>query len=279
MRSLSLFSLVIFLLTACSPSDTGTTPETTSPQAETRAEEAQPQEAEDVRYTYVLVHGASGGGWDWKTMDELLTAEGHTVYRPTLTGLGEKMHLSNADIDLTTHITDIVNVILFEDLHDFVLVGHSYGGMVITGVMNQVPERIRHAVYLDAAAPEDGMSAQDLWGIVSDSSGHEIVNGIVYFNWLDASSPVPRDVPQPLRTLTEPVSFDNPMALQLPVTFIAFVQTGQSLEARAADPSWQNASARNWTIKTLESDHNAQRSHPQELAEMLQAAPNDRNQD
>lgn len=279
MRSVLVLFLVTLLLTACSPSDTGTTPEATPAQPEAQAKETQTQLSDDTTYTYVLVHGASGGGWDWKTMDELLTAEGHTVYRPTLTGLGEKMHLSNADIDLTTHITDIVNVILFEELQDVVLVGHSYGGMVITGVMNQVPERIRHAVFLDAGAPEDGMSAQDLWGIVSDSSGHEIVDGIVYFNWLDSNSPLPRDVPQSLKTLTEPVAFNNPLALALPVTFIAYVQPGQSLEERAADPSWQNASARNWMIRTLESDHNAQRSHPQELADMLQAAPGDRNQD
>ena len=154
-------------------------------------------------YTYVLVHGASGGGWDWKTMDHLLTAEGHVVYRPTLTGLGEKMHLSNPDIDLTTHIMDITNVILFEGLNDVVLVGHSYGGMVITGVMNQIPGRIKHAVFLDAAAPEDGQSAQDLWGVVSESSPHEVTDGIVYFIWLDSSQPPPRDVPQSLKTLTE----------------------------------------------------------------------------
>ena len=111
-------------------------------------------------------------------MDRLLTAAGHEVYRPTLTGLGEKVHLSNPDIDLTTHINDIANVILFEDLKDVVLVGHSYGGMVITGVMNQIPGRIKHAVFLDAAVPEDGTSAQDLWNMVSDSSPHKVVDGI-----------------------------------------------------------------------------------------------------
>src|SRR4051812_19715506 len=79
------------------------------------------------RTTYVIVHGATGGGWDWKTVAGLLEAKGHEVYRPTLTGLGERVHLSNGEINLTTHVMDIVNVILFEDLHDVVLVGHSYG--------------------------------------------------------------------------------------------------------------------------------------------------------
>ena len=128
-------------------------------------------------HTYVLVHGASGGGWDWRTMDELLTARGHTVYRPTLTGLGERAHLNSPKVNLTTHITDVVNVIRFEDLQNVVLVGHSYGGMVITGVMDAIPERISHAVFLDAAVPEDGQSARDFWS--GSTADHEVKDGIV----------------------------------------------------------------------------------------------------
>ena len=224
-----------------------------------------------MHYTYLIVHGASGGGWDWKTMDELLSAEGHTVYRPTLTGLGEKMHLASPDIDLTTHINDIVNVILFENLQDVVLVGHSYAGFVITGVMNRLPERIQHAIFLDAAVPEDGMSAQDLWE--TESFIDHIEDGQIYFSWLDPSAPIPGDVPQSLKTFTEPVTFNNPDALKLPATYIAFLAPGQTAEMRAEDASWQNAEARGWTIKTLDSDHNAQRSHPKELAELLENAP------
>ncbi len=96
--------------------------------------------------TYVIVHGAWGGGWDWRHVDDALTAAGNKVYRPTLTGLGERSHLSSTNIDLSLHIQDIVNVILWEDLHDVVLVGHSYGGMVITGVADRVarPHQARH---------------------------------------------------------------------------------------------------------------------------------------
>ena len=103
------------------------------------------------KYTYVVVHGATAGGWEWKRAGQFLTADGHTVYRATLTGLGERMHLNSPEIDLRTHVDDVVNLILFEDLHDVVLTGHSYGGMVITGVMDRVPDRIRHVVFLDAA--------------------------------------------------------------------------------------------------------------------------------
>jgi len=245
-------------LTACSP-------------AANEAPEAAKTPDREAQYTYVIVHGASGGGWDWKTMDDLLSADGHTVFRPTLTGLGEKTHLNNNRISLTTHIDDIVNLILFEDLHEVVLVGHSYGGMVITGVMNRIPERLKHVVFLDAAAPEDGMSAEDLWGKVSDS--HKVIDGIIYFEWLNPDAPIPHDVPQSLLTFTEPVSFNNPEALALPATFIAYLAPDQTTEERSGDPSWQIAESRQWMIMTLESDHNAQRSHPLELKALLEAAP------
>src|SRR4051812_48262101 len=83
-----------------------------------------------AKFTFVIVHGAWGGGWAFRQVDQLLTTDGNKVFRPTLTGLGERVHLSSRDINLDTHIQDIVNVIEFEDLHDIVLVGHSYGGMV-----------------------------------------------------------------------------------------------------------------------------------------------------
>ncbi|OZI09783.1 hypothetical protein BWI93_02650 [Siphonobacter sp. BAB-5385] len=119
--------------------------------------------------TFLLVHGAWSGGWDYAKVDALLTAKGDKVYRPTLTGLGERVHLSNANVNLSTYISDIVNVIRFEDLHNVILVGHSYGGMVIAGVAEQVPDRIRQLVYLDAMVPNDGESARDVCGPIWDA--------------------------------------------------------------------------------------------------------------
>lgn len=229
------------------------------------------ESGDETAFTFVLVHGASGGGWDWRTMDELLTSRGHTVYRPTLTGLGERAHLNSPEINLSTHVTDIVNVIRFEGLENVVLVGHSYGGMVITGVMDAIPERIRHAIFLDAAVPEDGQSAQDFWPSISGN--HDVRDGIVYFRWLDPAGPVPGDVPQSLATLTEAVSFDNPLATALPATAIVFVSEDAGAADLDANPSWRNAGKRDWNRLTLVSDHNAQRSHPEELADMLEAAP------
>src|SRR5512136_3051948 len=111
--------------------------------------------------TFVLVHGAWHGGWCYKRVAERLRAKGHVVYTPTNTGLGERSHLYHRDINLDTHITDILNVIKWEELDDFVLVGHSYGGMIITGVADRIPEKVRRLVYLDAFVPEDGKCQMD----------------------------------------------------------------------------------------------------------------------
>src|SRR6185295_9033166 len=99
--------------------------------------------------TYVLVHGGGHGGWCYQRVARLLRARGHEVYTPTLTGLGERAHLLSAAVDLDLHVTDVVNVLEYEDLRDVILVGHSYGGMVITGVADRATDRIGHIVFLD----------------------------------------------------------------------------------------------------------------------------------
>lgn len=112
--------------------------------------------------TFVLVHGAWHGGWCWRTVATALRAAGHEVFTPTLTGLGERAHLLSRDIGLETHIEDVVGVLRCEGLQDVVLCGHSYGGMVITGVADRESERIGALVYLDAFVPNDGEAAVDL---------------------------------------------------------------------------------------------------------------------
>lgn len=113
--------------------------------------------------TFVLVHGSKHGGWCWKRVAEGLRGQGHEVYCPSLSGVGERAHLAeSAVINLETHILDISELLFFEDLRHVLLVGHSYGGMVITGVADRVPERVGHLVYLDAVVPHDGESHFDL---------------------------------------------------------------------------------------------------------------------
>ena len=111
---------------------------------------------------YVLVHGAWHGGWCWRRVAERLRAAGHRVHVPTLTGLGERAHLISPQVGLSTHVEDVLGVLACEGLHDVILCGHSYGGMVITGVADQIPERLAALVYLDALVPEDGQSAFDV---------------------------------------------------------------------------------------------------------------------
>jgi pimeloyl-ACP methyl ester carboxylesterase len=112
--------------------------------------------------TYVLVHGGGSGGWVWRRLAPLLRAAGHEAHTPTMTGSGERSHLLRPDVGLDTHIEDIVQVLKFEDLSNVILVGHSYGGMVITGVADRALERIGQLVYLDASHPHDGESLVDL---------------------------------------------------------------------------------------------------------------------
>jgi pimeloyl-ACP methyl ester carboxylesterase len=111
---------------------------------------------------FVLVHGAWHGGWCWNRVAELLRARHHTVFAPTLTGLGERSHLLKPDIDLDTHILDIVNEIKWKDLRDVILVGHSYGGMVVSGAVEKMDKSIAALVMADAFFPADGQSMSDI---------------------------------------------------------------------------------------------------------------------
>ena len=220
------------------------------------------------RPTYVLVHGAWSGGWDWKRVDDLLTADGNKVYRVTLTGQGERSHLASTNVDLDTQITDVVNVILWEHLHDVILVGHSYGGMVITGVADRVPNHLRHVIYVDAFLPVNGESANS----AIRPGAPPMTNDFVYPFGMKPPLPPFREVPMPAKTFTQPIVLTNQVVVQkLPTTYILLFTTNQpqqSMFYRFA----QRAEARGWPVWTLQSDHNVQRSHPKELVQLLEKA-------
>jgi pimeloyl-ACP methyl ester carboxylesterase len=116
--------------------------------------------------TYVLVHGGGHGGWCYQRVASKLRQAGHEVYTPTLTGLGERAHLVDARVDLNLHIQDVAALLHYEDVRDVILAGHSYGGMVITGVADCAWERVGRLVYLDAANPKNGQSLVDVAGPV-----------------------------------------------------------------------------------------------------------------
>jgi pimeloyl-ACP methyl ester carboxylesterase len=130
--------------------------------------------------TYVLVHGGGHGGWCYQRVARRLRSAGHEVYTPTLTGLGERSHLLSPAIDLDLHINDVVALLHYEDLRDVILVGHSYGGMVITGVADRAAERVGRVVYLDAANPVNGQSLVDVAGPIIEATrpSGEVVDGV-----------------------------------------------------------------------------------------------------
>jgi len=226
--------------------------------------------APEARPTFVLVHGAWGGGWDWKHVAGLLAADGYTVYRPTLTGLGEHSNLAGANIDLDTHIQDIVNVILWENLHDVVLVGHSYGGMVITGVADRVPDRIRHVIYVDALLPDNG---ENVNSIIARRIMKPVKDGFVTDPWVVGNPPPPHDVPMPEKTFSEPITLTNQaVAMHLPTTYILTVDKGSTPDQDDFYRFYVRARERGWQAWIMEGDHNVQRSHPKELAGLFEQA-------
>jgi pimeloyl-ACP methyl ester carboxylesterase len=228
------------------------------------------------RFTYVIVHGAFGGGWGFHELDDLMTADGQKVYRPTLSGQGDRYHLDNPSITLNTHIQDIVNTIIFEDLHDIVLVGHSYGGMVITGVVDRIPERIKCVIYLDAVVPENGETEYTVANNALKHTGKVKINaqGGIDSGWEKSKKPLPHDEPEPGGAFSTPISLKNQtIARAIPTTFILYVPPGKQITAAKFYAFYQRAIARGWKTGTFISDHNAQWSHPRELANLLESIP------
>ena len=179
--------------------------------------------------TIVLAHGAWSAAWAWKKMRPLMAQSGHTFFTPTYTGLGERAHLANPAIDLDTHIEDVLGVLTFEDLRNVVLIGHSYGGMVATGVADRAPERIAQLIYLDAFAPEDGQALADFW---SEAERRRRMDGVKAGDgWRVAPNPIPPDtsaedaawiakfrLPQSVRCFEQPLRLRT--RLTLPRTYI-----------------------------------------------------------
>ena len=233
---------------------------------------------------YVLVHGGWFGAWCWYKVVPLLQASGHSVFTPTLTGVGEQAALLSPEIGLDTHIQDVVNLIETKDLHQVILVGHSYSGMVITGVADRVPDRIAHLVYLDAVVPRDGQSLVDTapfrgtflrreanrsgdgWRVNPPRGG---TFGLKQEP--DRSLVRSKVTPQPLKTFIQPVHITHPDAVAaIPRTFIECTRRGVMVwvmrrifmgSSPLSDPGWNR--------RKLASDHIAMILEPQALADLL----------
>lgn len=234
-----------------------------------------------VAKTFVLVHGAWHGGWCWARVAQRLLLAGHRVYAPTLTGLGERSHLLRDDITLQTFVDDIVNVLRWEDLQDVVLVGHSFGGLVISGVADVAAERIRQLVFLDAFVLPSGVATFDTLPIEVVAKLHAASQqvsatvpvlappkpktlGLLDPN--DVSFVADRLTPQPLKTYQTALSLQHPLGNGLPCTYIDCVNP--SFPAVEDSRQWVKTHT-DWQWKTLDAGHGAMVSAPGLLAEML----------
>lgn len=231
--------------------------------------------------TFVLVHGGGHGGWCYQPLVRLLRAAGHDVSAPTLTGLGERAGSLSAAVDLDTHIADIAAVLFYEDLNEVILVGHSYGGMVITGVADRVPDRVRELVYLDAANPANGQSLVDIAGPMMRAAraqsrvidGVELVlfpNGdeVRYYGVTDSGDHawmVERLTPHPWKCFEQPLRLTNEAALQaIPQSHIVCTQTLSTRDPERMARA--RADGRLWTIDT---GHDLMITEPRAVADAL----------
>jgi pimeloyl-ACP methyl ester carboxylesterase len=229
---------------------------------------------------FVLVHGAWHGGWKWRFVAPLLRRAGHDVHTVSLTGLGDRAHLSSREIDLELHVQDVVALLEMEDLREVVLVGHSYGGMVITGTAERCPERLRRIVYLDAFVPEDGKCLLDyVEAAVPERAaafrkeGGEsgfvtppplAVWGVVRPEHVAFARQ--RETPHPYRCMTQAVRRVNSSAAGLPKTFIHCTSPATSTFDQFAakyrsDPRWR--------FHELKTGHDCMILVPDEVAALL----------
>jgi pimeloyl-ACP methyl ester carboxylesterase len=230
------------------------------------------------------------GGWAWREVAEPLRAAGHTVYPVTLTGLGERVHLSGPQVNLDTHIADVVNLLRYEDLHEVVLVGHSFAGTVIAGVADQVPERLARLVYVDTWPLPDGVAHMDtdpraremqaqLAATQGDSAGmpmpswEELDQGNELAGLGEAERRLMREraVAHPFGTLAQPVRLTNPARDALPKTAIWCSMTPAEVqEMVAAYPDMCSELAKpGWQVIELPTGHWPMFSRPRDLAELL----------
>jgi len=230
--------------------------------------------------TFVLVHGGGHGGWCYQKVARILRSQAHDVYTPTLTGLGERAHLLSSFVDLELHITDVVNVLVFEDLQEVILVGHSYGGMVITGVADRASDRVGHLVFLDAANPENGQSLLDIAGpllIMARVDGYTIdgIDLVLYpgndpmsyygitdpgqIEWMKSKL-----TPHPWKCFEQKLVLQNEdLMRQIPQTHIVCTAT---LATRDVEALKASSDGRVWDIDT---GHDLMISEPEAVAEHL----------
>ena len=226
--------------------------------------------------TFLVCHGAWSAGWAWKKVHPLMQAAGHRLVTPTYTGLGERAHLANPSIDLNSHIEDVMNVIKYEDLRDIVLVGHSYGGMVATGVADRARDKVRQLIYIDAFVPNDGQSLLDLYEADRSRVQELAKSGD---GWRVPPNPTSPDTPpedvawlnerrvhMPLQCLEQPLKLSAPLSLPrsyIYATRITPADTfGPFAKMTRSDPAWR--------YYEIDASHSPNVTAPEALMTMLE---------
>jgi pimeloyl-ACP methyl ester carboxylesterase len=229
--------------------------------------------------TFVVVHGGFGGSWEWTPVAARLRARGHEAFTPTLTGMGERAHLAVPGVGVSTHVEDVVAVLVMEDLRDVVLCAHSYGGIPVTVAADRVPERVGLVIYVDALVPEDGQSALDLlpaWfadeaRATADERGRVPMPAVLEppAGWIDEaerSQYLGRLRPQPLGSFVEPVRLSGAGA-HLARAFVRCTEgapPGDPIAAVAV-----RARASGWAYRELAAPHDPQLLDPDGTARVL----------
>jgi pimeloyl-ACP methyl ester carboxylesterase len=228
--------------------------------------------------SFVLVHGAWGGAHGFRKVRAPLREAGHEVFTPSLTGIGERSHLTSPQVCLSTHITDVVNAIRYEDLRDIVLLGFSYGGFVVSGALEQIGDRVAHLVFLDAFVPRDGETLDALTGGVFGRGATELGAG-----WLVPPLPrefedpaegawmLPRRTPHPVGCFTQPVRLPRPLE-DYPFTRTYIKATGEP-RPEPGGPFWDAADRVSqspaWRYREVPTNHMIPSNRPGDLVQLL----------
>lgn len=239
--------------------------------------------------TFVLVHGAFLGGWCWSRVASRLRAAGHEVWTPTLTGSGERRHLLNREVGLATHVEDVLNVLRYEDLRGVVLVGHSYSGMVITGVADRARDRVAQLVYFDAQVPTNGQAAN---GSFPEGTAERLdaLSAMSDDTWLlpplplemggvtrpeDAAWIGERRCPLPMRVLAEPIRLERGEPTDLPRTYVWCSRREGFIAVFGTDPLAlfvEKARREGFRMLEIDAGHDAMITSPREVTEALLTA-------
>jgi pimeloyl-ACP methyl ester carboxylesterase len=227
--------------------------------------------------TFVLVHGAWRGSFGFRRVRRDLQGAGHEASAPSLTGLGERAHLASPQVTLSTHVQDVVNHIIYEDLHDIVLVGYSYGGAVVTGCLDHIHDRVRELVYLDAFVPSDGDCVADLLGLprfpITLGQDHYLpAPSRTFDDPAEAAFQEERAVPQPIACAYEPIQLhqaleDFPFGrTYVKATLSEADEIGEAHFRAVAEIA---RGSKRWRYREIDANHMLLSNRPQEVTALL----------